>query len=184
MRAKAILAIVLCVLMPSVAAAKAEVVHKSGECSTQDRVWTIAEIWQVDHNGHRELMCSMGVACNGKAWNTCDGSFQNDPEIGAPVRPYADAAHGDTVRASQGDLTNHLTSFIQTPTDIRVTTDERCMYRLFSLQTGALVYENLQPVSGGTEVTISIANLPAGPYMVLAYDPITGISLGYRTFMK
>lgn len=184
---KLFLHILLCCILPMTMLAKTEVEHSSGECFTVNRVWTRTDYWQTDANGNRQLVCTMGVGCNGKAFNTCDERVSGDGGgmmAEGPARPYYDAVHGDSLRAKFGDNENHLTELMNGGTEIRVMCDRLCLYKVFNLANGALVYEGAQPVPAGMGNVISTVEMASGPYMVIAYDPLSGVSVGYGTFMR
>lgn len=184
-KAARLLSVLGLLLLPIFASAETEVINKSGPCITRDAYWSVTEHWTTGPDGQKELACSMGVSCNGRAWNTCGrvmGGGGADYD-GLPVRPYNDAVNGDTIRMRLGDDVNHVTGLSVAPGRIQVTTDRDAVYRVFSLTTGALIVENLATVPAGTQTVLSLpAGLGAGVYMVIAYDPALGISLGYRAF--
>lgn len=162
--------------------------HSSGECpkGSQIPAWAESSLYAIGADGTRgALLCSMGVGCNGKAWNTCNvRGNEGDPQAGGPVRPYYDAAHGDSLRSALGDDANHITGILVSPGELRVTADRAVQYRVYSLTTGAAAYDDPVPVLSGEQKMIALGTLPAGPYIVIAYDPATSISLGYRAFMR
>lgn len=162
--------------------------HSSGECpkGSQIPAWAESSLYAIGADGTRgALICSMGVGCNGKAWNTCNvRGDDGDPQAGGPVRPYYDAAHGDSLRSALGDDANHITGLLVSPGELLVTADRAVRYRVYSLITGTVVHDDPAPVLPGQQQVISLGALSAGPYIVIAYDPAASISLGYRAFMQ
>lgn len=170
--------LLLCSLLPAVAFAKVDVEHSSGPCYYPGNgVWTRIEIWQTTAQGS-ELVGTMGIGCNGRAFNTCG----NLNDLSVPARPYYDAAFGDSVRAKLGDNENHLT-MIHDSTQLELLCDRPCWFKVFNLETGAVVYQHNGIILGGKSAVISTSELEPGPYMAIAYDAILTISVGYDTFL-
>lgn len=164
--------------------------HSSGNCPNGSRspAWTQSSLYEIGEDGTRgALICTMGVGCNGRAWNTCNVQGNNGDPYGSgwgPVRPYYDAAHGDSIRNASGDDADHITELLVSQGEIRVRSDRAAYYRAYSLTTGVAVYDDPTPLPPAEQAVISLGRLPAGPYIVIGYDPATAISVGYRTFMQ
>jgi hypothetical protein len=183
-------AIFLCFIVMGSAMSETMWQHSTGNCPAGSAFpsWTESQLFALGSDGMRgPLICSMGVGCNGKAWNSCNVQPDNNNPYGSgsgPVRPYYDAAYGDSVRTAAGDGKNHVAGIFASQGEIRITSDRAVYYRVYSLTTGVPVYDDSTSIPAGNEIMISLGSLSAGPYMVIAYDPAMNISMGYRAFMQ
>lgn len=179
------LGLVVCLwyLLQLTASAQLKLQVEYGDCFYPDYgTWIKAEYWQPeDSTGNAALVCAMGIGCNGRAFYTC--GFSDD--TGKPLlRPYLDAVYGDSLRASMGDEENHLSGLSEDNYAIRVSADQMCLYRVFNLLTGALVYEDREPTPADETEVISISGLASVPHLVIGYHPIGRVAIGYRIFVN
>jgi hypothetical protein len=173
----------------------ARTVTASGGCSydpldpnaTQE--WVRTEVWYdcpvgADPGCQPELWCSMGVTCNGRAYNTCGGIMP--PGGGTPearlAQLYGDAATADSSRLANNGQLNHITTFAKGTGALTIATNVAATYKIFSLNSGIEMWASTGGLIPANQTTYpSTTSLTTGVYMIVAYDS-AGLIVGYKTF--